>query len=39
MKANKITAYAAALLMTVGMIPTAVSPSHASAKYGTGQNM
>ena len=39
MKANKITAYAAALLMTASMIPQAVYPSQASAKYGTGQNI
>ena len=39
MKASKIMAYAAAILMTAGIIPTAVSPSHVFAKYGTGQNI
>lgn len=35
MKANKITACAAALVMSAGMIPAMKSPLHAYAKYGT----
>ena len=39
MKANKITACAAALVMSAGMIPAMKSPLPAYAKYGTGQNI
>ena len=39
MKAKKITAYAAALAITAGMIPAMISSASVSAKYGTGKNL